>query len=177
MDNDGRLISHGRVENSLEDTNRFSNSLPPSTNIAVVSSSTWYWSYKLLSSNHKVSLSNPVKNKAIAFAKVKTDRIDSLTLAELLRGGYTPECYIPDVYTQKIRELVRYRARLVRLRTIVKNSIHAHLLMYNIKVEGYSFTESFKERLRGLGDPKIIGYMKILSVFDNRIHEASETIK
>jgi len=29
MDNDGRLIKHGRVENSLEDMNRFSNSLPP----------------------------------------------------------------------------------------------------------------------------------------------------
>jgi len=42
MYNDGRLIKHGRVENSLEDMSRFSNSLPPSTNIAVKSSSTWY---------------------------------------------------------------------------------------------------------------------------------------
>jgi len=93
MDNDGRLIEHGGVENSLEDMSRFSNSLPPSTNIAMESSSTWYWSYKLLSSRHKVSLSNPVKNKAIASAKVKTDKVDSIMLATLLRGGFLAESY------------------------------------------------------------------------------------
>jgi transposase len=46
------------------------------------SSSTWYWAYRILSERHKVVLSNPLKTKAIASAKVKTDRIDSLTLAE-----------------------------------------------------------------------------------------------
>jgi transposase len=86
MDNDGRLIKHGRVENSLEEMNRFSNSLPPYTNIAMESSSTWYWSYKLLSSRY-LYMSNPVKNKTIASAKVKTDKVDSIMLATLLRGG------------------------------------------------------------------------------------------
>jgi len=62
------------VKNSLEDMSRFSNSLPPSTPIAIESSSAWYWSYKLLSERHVVSLSNPVENKAIASAKVNEDR-------------------------------------------------------------------------------------------------------
>jgi len=78
MDNDGRLIKHGRVENSLEDMSRFSNILPLSTPIAMESSSTWYWSYKLLSERHMASLSNPVKNKAIASAKVKADTLGNI---------------------------------------------------------------------------------------------------
>jgi predicted transcriptional regulator len=61
MYNDGRLIKHGRVENSLEDMNRFSNSLPPSTNIVVKSSSTWYWSYKLLSSRYLCPILSRIK--------------------------------------------------------------------------------------------------------------------
>jgi len=138
MDNDGRLIRHGRVENSLEDTNRFSNSLPPSTNIAVVSSSTWYWSYKLLSSRHKVSLSNPVKNKAIASAKVKTDKVDSIMLATLLRGGFLAESYVPPSEIIELRELVRHRANLVRERTRIKNLIHSYILMNNIHIDQYS---------------------------------------
>jgi len=177
IDEDGSIVREAKLPSDPEQLRNFSYSLPSGSEIVMESSSTWYWAYRILSERHKVVLSNPLKTKAIASAKVKTDRIDSLTLAELLRGGYIPECYIPDVYTQQVRELVRYRAKLVRLRTIVKNSIHAHLLMYNIKVEGYPFTESFKERLKGLGDPKIIGYLKILGVLDNEIHEASETIK
>ena len=52
------------------------------------SSSTWYWAYRILSERHNVTLSNPLKTKAIAESKVKTDKVDSFTLANLLRGGY-----------------------------------------------------------------------------------------
>jgi hypothetical protein len=43
----------------------------------------------------------------------------------------------------QLRELVRYRADLVRVRTKIKNSIHAVLLMYNIRIEGYPFTQEY----------------------------------
>jgi transposase len=72
----------------------FSRSLPPSSSIAIESSSTWYWAHKLLSQRHNVVLSNPMKNKAIASAKVKTDEIDSVMLATLLRGGFLAESYV-----------------------------------------------------------------------------------
>ena len=36
----------------------------------------------------------------------------------------------------QLREMVRYRASLVRVRSIIKNRIHAHLLMYSIKIDG-----------------------------------------
>ena len=43
---------------------------------------------RILSERHNVTLSNPLKTKAIAESKVKTDKVDSFTLANLLRGGY-----------------------------------------------------------------------------------------
>ena len=50
-------------------------------------------------------LSNPVKNKAIASAKVKTDKIDSVMLATLLRRVFVGECYVPPRETMEFREL------------------------------------------------------------------------
>ena len=41
-----------------------------------------------MSERHNVTLSNPLKTKAIAESKVKTDKVDSFMLANLLRGGY-----------------------------------------------------------------------------------------
>ena len=86
-DEDGVLLRDDRLENDPDLIEEFSNSLPQGTDMVLESSSTWYWIYSILSKRHKVILSNPVKTKAIASAKVKTDKIDALTLANLLRQG------------------------------------------------------------------------------------------
>jgi transposase len=176
MDNDGRLIKHGRVENSLEDMSRFSNSLPLSTPIAIESSSTWYWSYKLLSQRHMVSLSNPVKNKAIASAKVKTDKVDSIMLATLLRGGFLAESYVPPREIIDLRELVRHRANLVRERTRIKNLIHSYLLMNNIHIDAHPFTKEFMRELSKIEDVRIKSYLRLIDALNADIRDASDII-
>ena len=129
MDVGGNLLRQGRIENTLDKMREFSESIPTSSSMVIESSSsTWYWANKLLSERHNVVLSNPIKNKAIASAKVKTDKIDSITLANLLRGGWAAECYVPSKETMEFRELVRFRANLVTQRTRMKNRIHAYLL-------------------------------------------------
>ena len=40
-----------------------------------------------------VVLSDPYKTKLIAESKKKTDKVDALILADMLRGGYISECY------------------------------------------------------------------------------------
>jgi len=82
MDVTGRLLKQGRVENTLERMRKFSETLPEQSSVVMESSSTWYWAHRLLSERHKVLLSNPAKNKAIASAKVK----DLLLVKETL--GY-----------------------------------------------------------------------------------------
>jgi transposase len=100
------------------------------------SSSAWYNIYSYLSEEKhlNVVLSNPVKTRAIASAKIKTDKLDAAKLANLLRGDYVVECYVPDRKIMDLRELVRHRAALVRMRTKVKNKIHSIILMKGIQV-------------------------------------------
>ena len=172
MDEDGAVIRVERFENDPATMEGFSDSLVRGTNVVIESSSTWYWAYQILARRHKVVLSNPVKTKAIASPKVKTDRIDTLTLANLLRGGYIAECYIPSKHIMELRGLVRYRANLVRLRSNVKNRIHAYLLMNNIRIEGTPFSKRFLEHVRKIDDRRVQGYLRIIDCLNAEIHEA-----
>src|SRR5712692_11760761 len=177
MDIGGNLLRQGRVENTLDKMKEFSESIPASSSMVIESSSTWYWAHKLLSERHNVLLSNPIKNKAIASAKVKTDKVDSITLANLLRGGWAAECYVPSKETMEFRELVRFRANLVRQRTRMKNRIHAYLLMNNISVDAGPFTKGFVEKVRGIDDVRVQSYLRLIEGLNREIRQASRTIR
>jgi len=75
----------------------------------------------------RLVLVHPQRVKAIASAKLKNDRVDSETLAHLLRCDLLPESWKADRETQARRQQVRLRATLVRQRTRLKNQVHAVL--------------------------------------------------
>jgi transposase len=176
VDTEGNLVKQQRITNSKEQIENFFQPFDKAK-VVIESSTTWYPIYQLLSEKHQVTLSNPAKTKAIAQAKVKTDKIDALTLARLLRGGFIAESYIPPSNIMDLRQLVRYRAGLVRLRTIVKNKIHAQLLMRGIRIDDYPFTKAHNAKLTALEDYKIDGYLNILESLNQQITEASRKIK
>jgi transposase len=77
----------------------------------------------------RVLVSNPMATKAIAQAKVKTDKVDAHVLAQLLRCDFLPEVWQPDEDTRKLRELTGRRSALVGQRTAMRNRIHSVLAM------------------------------------------------
>lgn len=91
----------------------------------------------------EVTLVHPYKVKAIAEAKIKTDSIDSLALAQLLRGDLIPEAYLRDKENQKKQRVLRSRSFYVKLRTQVKNRIHSQVDIQE---------ETIREIAKGLSD-------------------------
>lgn len=75
----------------------------------------------------EVVVSNPLRTRAIASAKIKTDKVDARVLAQLLRSDFLPRVWQPDPETQRRRRLVSRRASLVGDRTKIKNRLHAVL--------------------------------------------------
>src|SRR5215468_10204766 len=75
----------------------------------------------------RVVVSNPSKTRAIAEAKVKTDRVDARILAHLLAADFLPPVWLPDERTRRLRSQVTRRAHIVRQRTRLKNQVHAIL--------------------------------------------------
>jgi transposase len=86
----------------------------------------------------EVVVSNPLRTKAIASAKVKTDKVDSLVLAQLLRCDYLPRVWEPPASVQAARSITGRRAALIADRTAVKNRIQAALRQRLIMSPGRS---------------------------------------
>jgi transposase len=85
----------------------------------------WLDLYNHLDDLHiPVVLANSLKTKAIAAARIKSDKVDARILAHLLRTNLIPECYVPPKEMREIRSLVRHRVSIVKLRTMVKNKVH-----------------------------------------------------
>ena len=82
----------------------------------------------------EVIVSNPMATKAIASAKIKTDKVDAHVLAQLLRCDFLPQVWPPDPQTQQLRQLTGRRATLVQQRTALQNRIHSVLAMRLIPV-------------------------------------------
>ena len=82
----------------------------------------------------EVVLAHPSKVRAIAEARIKTDKIDSETLAHLLRADLIPKAYAPSKDTRAIKRVLRQRLFLVQLRTMVKNRIRALLAQHAVEL-------------------------------------------
>lgn len=88
---------------------------------------TWAIATVLGSRAGRVVVSNPAKTRAIAEAKVKTEKVDAAILAGLLAADYLPPVWLPDAETAALRRQVLRRAHIVRQRTRLKNRVQAIL--------------------------------------------------
>ena len=88
---------------------------------------------KLTENGYDVTVSHPRKTRLIAEARIKSDRVDSRALAELLRLDSLPTSYIPPRDIAAIREKVRRRAFLVRQVTKLKVKIRDALAAEGVK--------------------------------------------
>ena len=88
----------------------------------------WYWAVDVLQDcGARVHLAHPLGVKGFRYRRVKNDVRDAGDLADLLRMGRLPEAWIAPPETRELRELVRYRAKLVAIRSGLKAQIHAVL--------------------------------------------------
>ena len=134
LDQRGRVLEQVELPHASGALQRYLERIPADTRLAVEATGNWMWLYELIEDRYPdLVLAHPLKTKAIASARIKTDKIDATTLAYLLRADLVPAAYIPRRAIRDTREILRYRASLVRLRTQVKNKIHAILSKTGIR--------------------------------------------
>ncbi len=127
-----------------------------------------------------ITLAHPLKTRIIGEAKIKTDKIDSKVLAYMLKADMLPRAYVPKRATLENKMLLRARISLVRLRTQIKNKIHA---IVDRNRDSYSGLENLSDIFGKTGkailrDTKIdsVDY-QILTGYLDLIEEIAKKIK
>jgi transposase len=123
---DGQVQLNKNVVNGSEPFLRLIGDLPAGTPVAFEAGFGWSWLAGLLEDyGFETHLVHPLRCKAIASARLKNDKVDAATLAQLLRADLLPEAWIAPAKVRRLRALLRHRISLVRLGTQLRNRIHA----------------------------------------------------
>ena len=95
----------------------------------------WYWAADVIGEcGARLHLAHPLGIKAFAYQRVKKDESDARILADLLRMGRLPESWIAPPEVRELRELVRYRHKIVEARANAKAQVHGVLAKQGVKV-------------------------------------------
>jgi len=125
IDGDGGVLANRNVPSGAEPILKVIGGLPPGTPAAFEAAYGTSWLVALLEDyGFGPHLVHPSRCKAIASARLKNDKVDAAILAQLLRADLLPEAWIAP---PPVRALLRHRVALVRLRTRLRNRIHAIL--------------------------------------------------
>jgi transposase len=190
MDQDGKVISRDRVSTDRMAIKDYFRRFNGDGNLKAVIEACYGWSYmfdEIKGMVKEVKVAHPLKTRAIAEARIKTDTIDSEVLAHLLRADLIAEAYAPDFETRDKRNLLRYRSSLVRTRTMLKNMVHSVLARNHIEqAEFRELSDKFgkigKAYMRGFNlrgnDREILNhYLDLIDGLDEKIRYAEKKIR
>ena len=183
IDEHGELALSRRIVNDRETFLKLLGD-PEGTHVALEATYGWEWLAELLEeAGYELHLAHPLRTRAIAAARVKTDAIDAKTLAHLLRAGFLPEAYVAPRELRDLRELLRHRATLTRMRSAVKNRVHAILAKHGIAcVHSDLFGKAGREflatlQLRDAPRRRLDSLIALICDFDREIEQTTQEIE
>lgn len=148
IDSKGKIIKQERLVNERTIIIDYFSSMVGKHKAVIESTSSWYWISDVLKKNKiDIKLAHAKHLKAISYAKVKTDKIDSTTLANLLRLDLIPQAHMISEDKRGLRDLMRTRLRFVQKRTSCYNSIHRIGEKFNCPMSEYMKNGTIPETL------------------------------
>jgi len=130
---DGPRVKQARVASTPLAIQQYFAEFPGPHRAVVESTGAWYWLADTLGAlGVPLILAHATRVKAIAAAKVKTDQVDSDTLALLLRADLIPVAHMIRADQRGPRDLMRARLRLVEKRVSAQNSVERLLEKFNV---------------------------------------------
>jgi transposase len=130
LDEHGTELLSRRIVNDPQSFLELLGGIDGESKIALEATYGWEWLADVLEeAGYELHLAHPLRTKAIASARVKTDAVDARTLTHLLRTDLLPEAYIAP---RELRDLLRHRVALTRIRLALKQRVGAILAKHGI---------------------------------------------
>lgn len=188
MEKDGKVIRKDRVSTDREAIKAYFQEVNGRSCKATIEAG-YNWGYfydELREQVKEVKMAHPLKTRAIAEARIKTDSIDSEVLAHLLRADLIAEAYAPDFKTRDKKNLLRYRSSLVKTRSMLKNRVHVILARNHIELPEFQklsdkFGKKGREYMRAFqfrgNDTEMLNhYLDLIEDIEEKIKGAEKKI-
>lgn len=141
------------------------------------------WFERLLEAlGHEVWLGDASEIRRRARWRQKNDRRDAELILELMVHDQFPRLNRPTPESSEILRMLRYRQKLVKMRTIGKNSLQALALQSGLSLRTKLFTKAGKQQLCSAEMSPVMAqqrdqWLTILETFDQRILETMLWLK
>jgi transposase len=178
----GELLSKVRIENSPMALAEAVAAAGPEPEVVLEATFGWYWAADVLEEmGARVHLAHPLGNNW-GNRRVKNDERDANDLVDLLRLGRLAEAWIAPPELRELREVVRYRLKLVRLRGGLKAQVHAVMGKHGVlpsrvdmfgiggtaQLDALELPDGYMARLDSLRD--------LIEVYDREINDLDRRI-
>jgi transposase len=148
LDTETGEVQEHRLEHAGDAVEQFYACLRRPVTVGIESTGYTLWFHALLQrQGHTLLVGDAAKIRAMVVRKTKTDRRDAAHLRQLLTEDRFPVIWVPDPTVRDLRALVAHRMRLVRMRTMVKNGLHAIALNHRLAAGSALFTRRGRAQL------------------------------
>ncbi len=168
-DESGEVRDTVRIDNDPFELASAISACGPNPRVVLEATYGWYWAADVLAEGGaEVHLAHPLGVKGFAYRRVKNDERDAGDLADLLRMGRLPEAWIAPPPVRELRELVRYRHKLVGLRSALKAQVHAVLAKEGV---GVPMSDLF-----GVAGTKLLEALELGDAYASRVRSLRDLI-
>ena len=151
MDTADGEIHEITLEHERDDVRAFYAQFPPGAVVGVEASGYSLWFHRTVEDlGHQLLVGDALAIRQFARRRQKNDRRDSHLVLDLLRRGDFPAIHIPSPASRDVLALLRYRHRLVRIRTMLRNGLQAVALSHRLRLGPRLFTASGLQRFAAL---------------------------
>lgn len=139
------------LDHERDDVAAFYSQFAVPATVGVEASGYSLWFHRILNQlGHGLLVGDALAIRQFARRRQKNDRRDAELLLDLLTHGDFPAVHIPSPASRDVLALLRYRHRLVRIRTMLRNGLQAVALSHRLRLGPKLFTASGQQQFAAL---------------------------
>lgn len=150
-DETGELLAERRLEHESGEAHTFYRSLPKPVRVGIEATGPIHWFVRLLAElGHELWIGDSAQIRASEVRQQKTDQRDAALILDLLLSKRFPRIWVASPAERDTRQLLWHRHKLVRMRTMVGNQLHALAMGQGLCRKQKLFTKRGRAELEGL---------------------------
>jgi transposase len=179
----GELVTQELKHDNKEALRKFYASMGGPLIVGLEASGYTPWFEQLLEElGHQVWLGDATEIRRRARRRQKNDRRDAELILELMLRDEFPRIHRPTPESREILRMLRYRHKLVKLRTMVKNSLQSLSIQAGLSLQAHLFTRQGTQQLRALALSPVMAtqrqqWLELLQELNQRITETEGWLK